>query len=93
MKNKEMEKLICDLAKIEALSDKLRANDQEYKEIPFEYRPILNALGKIISTLSWDTRLMLRKRSEKKRIKLADLISKVYDIVFENELVYIKQKK
>ena len=34
MKNKEMEKLICDLAKIEALSDKLRANDQEYKEIP-----------------------------------------------------------
>jgi len=77
-----MKELKEDLWRLANLGGKLRENDTKYREdIPFEYRPILNRLGKVIDQLATEMLKVLRKDKEKNRINFARKLSKIYDIV------------
>jgi len=88
--NKSLRK---DLWKIYILGEKLRGNDLEYKNIPFEYRPILNRVGKIMSELARRTLKVLRENKEKERIKFAEKVSKIYRIILEENEKEVKSEK
>jgi len=77
-----MKELKEDLWKLADLGGKLRENDTKYRgDIPFEYRPILNRLEKVIGQLATEMLMVLRKDKEKNRINFARKLSKIYDIV------------
>jgi len=77
-----MRELREDLWGLVNLGVRLRENDTKYKrDIPFEYRPILNRLGKIIEWLSEDMLKVLRGNKEDDRINFARKLSKIYEIL------------
>ena len=77
-----MKELKEDLWKLVNLGGKLRENDTKYRgDVPFEYRPILNRLGKVIDQLATEMLKVLREGKEEDRVNFARKLSKIYEIV------------